>query len=132
MRTNQSDSEHLGLIEELELSEPDRISKIQLRDSVTVRAPVLIEVGNESSRGRALEPIAAETRDVSRQRVRVVADVPMQVGDVYITKFDLEHLPLPESYVLCVACRLLPGRDYESQFEFFVPVDLSQVSGASE
>ncbi|MGK0153843.1 MAG: hypothetical protein ACI9SE_000791 [Neolewinella sp.] len=132
MRTNQGDEAHLGLIEELELSAPAGISKIQVRDSVKVRAPVLIEVGNESSRVGDTEAVAAETREVSRQRFRVVASQPMQVGDVYITKFDLEHLPLPEAYVLCVACRLLPDRDYESQFEFFVPIDLSQVPGANE
>lgn len=128
---NHDEEGKLGLIEELELSEPTGIAKVQVRDAVKVRASLLVEVGNESGRA-ADDGVAAETRDISRQRVRVVAGKPMNVGDIYVLKFDLEQLPLPEAYALCVACRLLPDRDYESQFEFFVPVDLSQVPGAAE
>jgi len=132
MRTNQDDVDQLGLIEELELSEPVGIKKIQVRDAIKVRAAVRVEAGNASTRMRGEPVFSGETRDVSRQRVRVVASVPLQVGDTYIIKFDGDALPLPEAYVLCVGCKLLSDRQFESQFEFFVPVDLSCLPDTNE
>ena len=132
MRSNQDDVDQIGLIEELEMSEPVGIKKIQVRDVIKVRSTVQIEAGNASSRCSGEPTVTAETRDVSRSRLRVVAPVPMQVGDTYITKFDADELPLPESYVLCVGCRLLSDRQFESQFEFFVQVDLSGLPDGNE
>jgi hypothetical protein len=124
MRDDSEDIEQIELIEEIELSEPVGISKVQLRDAIKIRSVVQIEAGNASSRCVGGSPILAETREVSPKRFRAVAAGPLQVGDSYIVKFDSEALPLPEAYVLCVGCRLLSDRQFESQFEFFVPVDL--------
>lgn len=132
MRDNQDDIDQIELIEEIELSEPAGIKKVQVRDAIKVRSAVQIEHGNASSRRGGEPTVSAETRDVSRKRLRVVAAVPLQVGDTYIVSFDVQELPLPEAYVLCVGCRLLSDRQFESQFEFFVPVDLRNMPDSDD
>ena len=132
MRDNQDDIDPVKLIEEIELSEPAGIKKVQVRDAVKVRSAVQIEPGNASSRRGGEPTVCAETRDVSPKRLRVVAAVPLQVGDTYVTTFDVRELPLREAYVLCVGCRLLSDGQFESQFEFFVPVDLRSIPGSDD
>jgi len=132
MRKNHDDTDQIELIEEIELSEPTGIKKMQVRDGVKVRAAVQIDAGNASKRSANGSSMLAESREVSAKRLRVVAAMPLMVGDTYIVKFDTDELPLPEAYVLCVGCRLLSDRQFESQLEFFVPVDLRDVAEAGD
>ena len=128
MRNETNDMEKLGLIEELELSEPTSIARIQVTDGVKTRATVRFEPGSRSQRDGSV--IELETRELSRQRVRVVGGAPLAVGDVYVGRYEGELAAIGEAFALCVASRLLPDRDYESQLEFFVPVDLAGLNTA--
>ena len=128
MLTNRSNEEALELIEELELSEPSRIARVQVRDSIEMRVAVKVDVGNAS--GRASEPLSAETREVSRQRIRIIASAAFAVGDIYRIRFDGEDLAVGDTYSLCMSCRLLGDKEFEAQFDFFAPIDLPQESTA--
>ncbi len=127
MRSSQEHdpAAELELIEELELSEPSGIASVQVRDVVKLRVAVEIEPGNASSRDGG--PQLAETREISRQRVRVTLAAPLCVGDVYLARFEPGAAQLPDSYLLCVSCRMLRDRDFEAELEFFKAVDLEHM-----
>ncbi len=127
MRTpDKMPTEHsFKLIEELQLNEPAEIAKTRSRDSVRVRAEVVVESGNASLRGAPA--ITGQARELTRDQLKLTAAVSLHVGDVYRARFDREALPLPDSYLLCTACRLLQDDCFEIELRFFSPIDLSRL-----
>ena len=47
----------------------------------------------------------------------------LRVGDVYLARF--EELALPETYLVCTACRQLSPDTFEMEFRFFSPIDVA-------
>ncbi|MEM7205787.1 MAG: hypothetical protein AAF628_36370 [Planctomycetota bacterium] len=132
MRTPDSmpTEESLQLLEELELNEPSEIARVRVRDAVKVRAEIRIRQGNASL--RAEPEIEGRTREVSREQLLATADEPLSVADVYRVAFDRQVVALPDSYLLCTACRLLNDGRFEVELRFFTPVDVSQMAHGEE
>ena len=129
LRSNdRTDGEMLELVEELQLSEETEVANVRVRDAVPVRAAVEIAPGNASD--RRIGKVVGETREISRENLRLCSASPLPVGDVFVIQFDRDAVPLPESFALVHACRMVSPSLFESELRFFAPVYVERLPRA--
>ncbi len=116
-------ADKMELLEELELNVPAQVTEVRQKDTLEVRASILIEAGNASDRQR-LGVWKGSTRELSRLSMKAVLAQPIAVGDIYRVSADCGVLDLGPTYVLCNRCRLLQDDAYEASLTFFAPIEL--------
>ncbi len=88
-----------------------------------VQCEVKLEPGNSSQRdGKAW---VAACNDLSSSGCRLIAGVPLQVGDIYRLSFE-KSLNLPNVFARCVRCSLLRDDAFEAGLQFFSEVSLPE------
>lgn len=118
------------MLQELERNTPAEIARRRVHFRVAVKARVTLRPGNASERLKFKAQCV--TGDLSEGGCRVLAPVPLRVGDIYLLDFDRQALDLPLTYARCVRCSLLREDAYESGFAFFSPVALPENLSVTE
>jgi len=118
--SDQNTEELLQAITELQQNVKENIQRTGTR--LTADCGVAVLPGSVSQRGE--EPSVGICHDVSTNGCRVVLDVPLLVGDVFLIQFDKRTLQVDPAFSRCVRCVMLREDKFECGFSFFSPVSL--------
>ena len=125
-RRQQDDA---SLIQELERNTPEEIRRQRAHFRVTVRARVIVQPGNASQVHN--QKLQCSVGDLSEGGCRMVAPLPLAVGDIYRLTFNPQELPLAMTFARCMRCQLLREDAYDVGFRFFSAISLPETLVAS-
>ena len=121
---NSDEQETFELLSALESDAPGEWSDRRNAERLRWRGQVRVSGTYDNQPDRS--PVPADLLDLSRDGCRLVAPVPLQVGDVFRITFDREELDIPLSFARCTRCRLLREDSFEAGLEFFSPIQLPE------
>ena len=110
------------LLEELELNRPENVQGARENAALKIRCKVAVEPANVCDRANAR--IEAAGRDLQRQGVTCVCDVPLMVGSLFRVTFERAVVDLPPVLATCDRCTMLNDSAFESHFRFEHPIQL--------
>ena len=119
----------LHSILELKANLPDDIVKQRSSQRLELRARVSARPGNSFNRNDV--EFLGVTGDISQQGCQVLFSTPLQVGSIYWLEFDGADVAIGSVMSRCLRCRLVREDAFETGFQFFEKVCLSEVDRAS-
>lgn len=119
----------LSSILELKANLPEEIVKQRSSQRLEIRAKVTARPGNSAERFEI--EYAGVTGDVSQNGCQVLFTLPLQVGSVYWLSFDSDDLTIGSVMARCLRCRLVREDAFETGFQFFEEVYLSEIAGGA-
>lgn len=112
------------LLRELERNTARNIGLERLHERVHLRCGVTAASGNASERRG--EPCVGTTLDLSAGGCLAVFPSPLQIGNVYLLRFDRTRVALPATFARCLRGRMMSEDSFEFGFAFFASIDLAE------